>query len=131
MSHTIMVVDDDPDDMEITRRILARARRDMIVTQVPRGEAALALLRESRELPSLMLLDLKMPGMSGIDTLRCMREDEVLKHIPVIIVTNSTLESDRNAALSAGADGFIHKDFDMDQFGRDMKALLDRWLKDE
>jgi two-component system, response regulator len=131
VSHTIMVVDDDPDDMEITRRILARTRREMIVTQVPRGETALALLRESRELPSLMLLDLKMPGMSGIDTLRRMREDEGLKHIPVVIVTNSTLESDRNAALNAGADGFIHKDFDMDQFGRDMKALLDRWLKDE
>jgi two-component system, response regulator len=131
MSYTIMVVDDDPDDMELTRRILARTRREMIVTQVPRGETALALLRESRELPSLMLLDLKMPGMSGIDTLRRMREDEGLKHIPVVIVTNSTLESDRNAALNAGADGFIHKDFDMDQFGRDMKALLDRWLKDE
>jgi two-component system response regulator len=103
----------------------------MIVTQVPRGETALALLRNSGELPSLMLLDLKMPGMSGIDTLRRMREDEELKHIPVVIVTNSTLESDRNAALNAGADGFIHKDFDMDKFGRDMKSLLDRWLKDK
>jgi CheY-like chemotaxis protein len=131
MSHTIMVVDDDPDDMEITRRILARTRSDMIIRPVPRGEAALALLRNSAELPSLMLLDLKMPGMSGIDTLRRMREDEGLRHIPVIIVTNSTLESDRNAALNAGADGFIHKDFDMDQFGRDMKSLLDRWLKDK
>jgi len=131
MSHTIMVVDDDPDDMEITRRILARTRREMIVTQVPRGETALALLRESGELPSIMLLDLKMPGMSGIDTLRRMREDEGLRHIPVIIVTNSALESDRNAALNAGADGFIHKDFDMDQFSRDMNSLLDRWLKDK
>jgi CheY-like chemotaxis protein len=131
MAPTIMVVDDDPDDMEITRRILARTRREMIVTQVPRGETALALLRESGELPSLMLLDLKMPGMSGIDTLRRIREDEGLKHIPVVIVTNSTLESDRNAALNAGADGFIHKDFDMDQFSRDMKSLLDRWLKDK
>jgi CheY-like chemotaxis protein len=131
MSHTIMVVDDDPDDMEITRRILARTRREMIVTQVPRGETALALLRESGELPSIMLLDLKMPGMSGIDTLRRMREDEGLRHIPVVIVTNSSLESDRNAALNAGADGFIHKDFDMDQFIRDMNSLLDRWLKDK
>jgi CheY-like chemotaxis protein len=129
MPHTIMVVDDDPDDMEITRRILAKMRRDMIVTQAPCGEAALALLRNSGELPSLMLLDLKMPGMSGIDTLRRMREDERLKHIPVVIVTNSTLESDKNASLSAGADGFLHKDFDLDQFGRDMKSLLDRWLK--
>jgi len=130
MVYTVLVVDDDPDDLEITRRALAKIGCGATCMSACRGEDALALLRGRAELPALILLDLKMPGMNGIDTLRNIRSDDRLKHIPVVIVTNSTLDSDRNAALSAGADGFVHKEFDMDQFGRDMKSLLDRWLKD-
>lgn len=65
-----------------------------------------------------------MPGMNGIKTLRLLRSDERLKKLPVIIVTNSTLESDRQEAYEAGADGFIHKSFDMDQFSQEIKSLL-------
>ena len=76
-----------------------------------------------------MLLDLKMPGMSGIDTLLQMRSDEHLKNITVIIVTNSSLESDRRAAFESGADGFLHKGCDWDQFTGKLESVLDRWLK--
>ena len=130
MAQTVMVVDDDSDDIEITRRALEKSGRGVTFTAAPSGEAALALLQCSAELPSLILLDLKMPGMSGIDVLRRMRLDERLKRIPVVIVTNSTLDSDRNAALDAGADGFLHKDFDLDRFGRDIQDQLERWIKD-
>jgi CheY-like chemotaxis protein len=129
MPHTIMVIDDDPDDLEITKRALAKMRCDTACLTASRGEAALALLRSCAELPSLILLDLKMPGMNGIETLRQIRSDERTRHIPVVIVTNSTLESDRKASLAAGANAFLHKAFDIDQYGRDIQSQLERWKK--
>jgi CheY-like chemotaxis protein len=129
MSYKVLVVDDDPDDLEITRRALAKIGCGVSCVTVRRGEDALALLRSAAELPSLILLDLKMPGMNGIDTLRRIRSDNRLKNIPVVIVTNSTLESDRKSALAAGANAFLHKAFDMDQFTMDIQGQLDRWMK--
>jgi len=128
MVHTILIVDDNPDDIEIAKRILAKSRSDIRVEEVSCGEAALALLHDGGERPSLMLLDLKMPGMNGIDTLRKIREDDRLKDIPVIMLTTSSLESDRKEAFEAGADAFFHKAFDINQFSDDIKCILDRWL---
>ncbi len=89
------------------------------------------MLHEMSTLPALILIDLKMCGMSGIDTLRLIRADERLKNMRVVVVTNSTLESDRKAALSTGADAFLHKAFDMEEFNRDICALLGRWIKSD
>ncbi|MEJ2033616.1 MAG: response regulator [Deltaproteobacteria bacterium] len=125
----ILIVDDDPDDVEITRRVLLKTERDIVVKAADRGEDALQFLRDDRNLPSAMLVDMKMCGMSGIEMVRHIRADEQLKHIPVIILTNSTLESDMQKAMEAGADSFIHKSFDIEQFGRDLHGQLDRWLK--
>jgi two-component system response regulator len=130
-THTVLVVDDNADDLEFTRRALLKAGRGGLkVRSAVRGESALAVLREEEELPSLILLDLKMPGMSGIDTLRQIRADERLRRIPVVILTNSTLESDEQEAYREGADGFLHKAFDIDQFEREIKAALLAWLGD-
>ncbi len=93
------------------------------------GEAALELLQNQEALPSLIFLDLKMPGISGIDTLRRIRADERLRNIRVIIMTNSILASDKSASFAAGADGFLHKEFDVSLFGKDIKSILERWLK--
>lgn len=128
--HTILIVDDNPDDIEITRRILSRMGREVKVESAPRGEAALERLRNGAELPSLILLDLKMPGMGGFDVLRHIRADGRLKHVPVAVVTSSALEADKKEAYAAGADSFLHKAFDIDQFGRDIKHLLERFLRD-
>jgi CheY-like chemotaxis protein len=130
MAYTVLVVDDDPDDQEITRRAFAKIGCGVTCMTACRGEDALALLRGCAKLPSLIFLDLKMPGMNGIDTLRHIRSDGRLKHIPVIIVTNSTLESDRRESLAAGANAFLHKAFNLDQYGRDIQGQLERWVKD-
>lgn len=127
MAHTIMIVDDNPDDIEIARIALSKTGREIKVKTASRGEIALELLQEEDELPSLILLDLKMPGMSGINTLCQIRLDARFKAIPVVIVTSSTLESDEKQAYAAGADNFIHKAFDIEQFTNDIKNLLERW----
>jgi two-component system response regulator len=72
---------------------------------------------------------MKMAGVDGVELLRRIRADERLKHLRVAIVTNSELDSDRDQATSAGADAFLHKGFDMDQFSSDMRMLLQQLSK--
>ncbi len=127
--HTILIVDDNPDDIEITRIILRRMGRTLKVEEAASGEAALKRLADRNELPSIILLDIKMPGMTGLDTLRRIRADRRLKTIPVIIVTSSALETDEKEAYAAGADNFLHKAIDLDRFSREVESLLERYLK--
>lgn len=129
MPHIILIVDDNPDDIEITRIILGRIGRPLTVEDAPSGEAALTRLRGGKDLPSMILLDIKMPGMSGIDTLCQIRADERLKAIPVIIVTSSSLESDEIQAYAAGADNFLQKAFDMERFSNEIKNILEQKIK--
>lgn len=128
MTQTILIIDDSPDDIEIAQLAMTRIDRGLKVATALSGEAALKLLRSAKALPALILLDLKMPGMGGFDTLRKIRADERLQHLPVIIVTSSSLEADRQKGQETGADGFLHKAFDMDRFEKDLKSVLDRWL---
>jgi two-component system response regulator len=128
-AHKILIVDDNPDDIEITKIILRRMGHALKVEEAPSGEAALKRLMDGKDLPSIILLDIKMPGMNGIETLRLIRADENLKNIYVIVLTNSSLESDRRAALEAGTDSFLHKSFNMERFGKDLMSILERWLE--
>ena len=130
MERTILIVDDNPDDIEITRVVLAATGRKEKLEAVRSGAAALHRLRSGEDLPVLILLDLKTPGMSGIDTLRQIRIDERLKHIPLIMVTASSFGPDEQDAYDAGADAFLYKAFDLDEFGRNLNSLLERFLKE-
>ena len=121
---TILIIDDSEDEILLTERILSRISPGISVESVTSGEEGLTWLQSHRTLPFLTLLDLKMTGISGIEFLQQIRADERLKNLPVVIVTNSNLESDREKAMDAGANAFLHKAFDMDKFSSDVKALL-------
>lgn len=129
MEQTVLIVDDSRDDSLITERALAKTGREIRTEVASGGEAALALLHDGRPLPALILLDLKMPGMDGLELLQRIRGEDHLSHIPIVILTHSTLETDEKAAYRAGANSFVHKSFDLDQFYREMRDLLDRWLQ--
>ena len=125
---TVLIIDDSQDDVLIARRVFSRLKRGIRTEVASDGEEGLAFLGRERTLPSLILLDLKMPGMGGIEVLRRIRGDQRLKSVPVIIVTHSALESDVAACLEAGANAVLHKAFDIDRFGKEIEAVLDRWL---
>lgn len=126
---TILVVDDNPDDIEIMRIALAEGVWKVKLEEARCGEAACELLRTGDALPDVIFLDLKTPGMSGIDTLRQIRSDERLQHIPVIMISASSYEADQKAAAADGADAFLFKAFDLDQFSRDLNSILQRYLR--
>ena len=124
----VLIIDDNQDDVLITKRVLSKLGPEIRTEVAPNGMAGISSLRSGKDLPAMILLDLKMPGMSGFDTLRQIRAEERLKNIPVVVVTSSSLETDVKEAYAAGADSFLHKAFDLDQFSRDLKHLLERWL---
>ena len=124
----ILIVDDSPTDEELTTIALEATGREISVCSAPDGQYALAMLRNGLGLPALILLDMKMPGMSGIEVLREIRADDRLRELPVVVVTSSSLESDRSEAIAAGANGYIQKPFTLDQFSKDLESILHRWL---
>jgi CheY-like chemotaxis protein len=124
----IFIVDDSPTDIELTTIALEATGREIVVRFATDGKSALAMLRNGLGVPALILLDLKMPGMDGIEVLREIRADDRLRDIPVVVVTSSALESDRADAFAAGASGYIQKPLALDQFGKDLESVVQRWL---
>jgi len=128
MQPTILIIDDNEDDILLTKMALSKIAWDFRTEVALSGEAGLALLQEGKTAPKVILLDLKMPGMGGIEVLHKIRHDNNLRGIPVVIVTHSNMESDEKAAVNAGADSFLHKAADLDQFKKDIERVLDGLL---
>ncbi len=116
----ILIVDDRPADVELTEMALSMLDCEFRTESVFTGEQALDFLKAAKQLPDMILLDLKMPGMGGIETLRRIRADERLKNIPILIVTCSILESDIVTTREAGATGFVHKAIRIHEFSEDL-----------
>ncbi|HTG00604.1 MAG TPA: response regulator [Nitrospirota bacterium] len=127
---SVLIIDDSEDDILLTRLVLSRLDRKIAVDAVPSGEQGLAFLRRAQELPTLVLLDLKMAGMDGVDVLNEIRSDVRLRPLPVVIVTHSDLESDKKISRENGADGFLNKCVDLEQFMMNLRDQLGRWLND-
>ncbi len=128
MERTILIIDDDENDALIAQRVLSKIDPGIKAKVATSGEDGLSLLRGDHPLPGMILLDLKMRGMDGIEFLRRVRRDDSLSHIPVIIVTHSTLDADTKEAYEAGATSFLHKAFDVDQFGAELKKIMEKWM---
>jgi two-component system response regulator len=124
----ILIVDDSSAEIELAIIAIEATGRELSVCTAADGRSALAILRNEDELPTLILLDLKMPNMDGIEVLHEIRADDRLRDIPVVVVTSSSLESDRTKAAAAGANYYLLKPWSLDQFSRDLDSILHRWL---
>ncbi len=110
----ILVIDDDHEDQLLIQRAFSESASECELQILDNGEGALDLLRrtsESRELshPDLIILDLNMPRMSGIEVLQVIDSDPRLRRIPVIVFTTSSAEDDINSCYDLGASSFIQK----------------------
>ena len=133
----ILLAEDDPGDQELTRRALEQSRIRNELHIVEDGEEALNYLQrrgeyedpESSPKPDLMLLDLNMPKMDGKQLLEQMRADPNLRRIPVVALTTSKQENDIIRTYDLGANSYIVKPVDMDQFVNAIKVLKDYWFQ--
>ncbi|OJX80967.1 response regulator [Magnetospirillum sp. 64-120] len=129
----ILLVEDDPGDAGLTRAALDQAKLICNLHHVCDGIEALEFLRkqgpyQDAPTPHLVLLDLNMPRMGGREVLEALRADPVLHKIPVVVLTTSDVESDIEASYRLGANSFITKPVDIDQFIDSVKAMGDYWF---
>lgn len=116
----ILVVDDNVLDARATMRAMAMLERDIVPHHLDDGAAALAFLMEpgvDNPRPDLVLLDLNLPGIHGLDVLRWMSTAPEMRDVPVAILTTSDHREDISRATAYGADAYFTKPFDLDGWG--------------
>ncbi len=132
----ILLVEDDPDDEELTQLALQEGNVSNHVVVARDGVEALDYLfaagahagRDSGSMPELILLDLKLPKLDGMEVLRCLRADERTKLLPVVILTSSDEEQDLLKGYSLGANSYVRKPVDFVQFTEAVRQLGLYWL---
>ncbi len=132
----ILLVEDNPDDIELTLRALKRNKIGNEVTVAHDGEEALNYLfckgayemRDRNVMPAVVLLDLNMPKVSGLEVLRQIRSHNPTKLLPVVIMTSSKEEQDVMNGYALGANSYIRKPVDFEQFAESVQHLGLYWL---
>jgi len=128
----ILLVEDDRVDAMTVRRALKETNVVNRLDIAGNGEEALALLRDpENERPCIILLDLNMPRMNGIEFLKAAKQDEVLKRIPVVVLTTSGEEQDKVDSFDLGVAGYMIKPVDYHQFVEVMRAIDLYWTLSE
>ncbi|MBD9357209.1 response regulator [Methylomonas albis] len=133
---TILLVEDNPQDEMLTLRALRKANLANQVDIVRDGQQALDFLfktgefanREGPDLPTVMLLDIGLPRLSGLDVLERIRADSRTALLPVVILTSSDEERDRIKSYQVGANSFVRKPVDFGEFAETVASLGVYWL---
>jgi two-component system response regulator len=132
----ILLVEDNPSDIGLTRRALEKSRITNVLIVTEDGQEALDYLRgagphagrDASDLPALVLLDLNLPKVNGLEVLRRIREDARTRRLPVVILTSSKEEQDMAAGYDLGVNSFIRKPVDFNQFAAALETLGLYWL---
>jgi DNA-binding response OmpR family regulator len=124
MSRPILIVEDDPDISESVKYNLEREGLPVVVAAT--GEEGLAKGLDQKNPPALMILDVMLPGMSGLDLCRRFRREPATRRTPIIILTARGAESDRVAGLDLGADDYITKPFSVRELTARVRAVMRR-----
>jgi two-component system response regulator len=136
MTRNLLLVEDNGSDEKLTLRALKKSGVPHAVDVVRDGVEALDYVfatgahahREGAPLPTLVLLDLKLPRLDGIEVLRRIRADERTRFLPVVILTSSKEQEDVLRSYATGANGYVHKPVDFEKFADGIKALGTFWL---
>lgn len=129
----VLLVEDDPGDVLIAREALQAAKLDTRLDVVSDGVQAMEFLRKQgayadRERPDLILLDLNLPKKDGREVLAVIKADQVLKTIPIVVLTTSQAEEDVLRAYNLNANCYITKPVDFDQFTKIVQSIEQFWL---
>ena len=129
----ILLVEDSEMDVRLIKECLKDAAVTHNISHVPDGEAALAFLHRGVQYadaprPDLVILDLNLPKMSGMEVLEAAKADHKLKSIPVIVLTSSAIAEDVHRAYDLQASCYLSKPLDLDGFADLVKKIEDYWL---
>ena len=132
----ILVVEDNPDHLELTVLTLEEHGVAAEIAVARDGAEALEFLfgqgryagRDTHKQPSFILLDMKLPKLSGLDVLRSVRSNPLTALVPVVMLTSSSERSDMEACYRSGANGFVRKPVDFGEFTEKLNRLQAYWL---
>jgi two-component system response regulator len=130
----ILLVEDNPDEADLALRALASL--ECVVARVGNGLEALEFLRgtgryqdrRGEALPSLVLLDLKLPALDGLEVLKRLRADSATRLVPIVVLTSSNQPSDVSRAYDSGVNSYLVKPVNFDEFVELMKRTGHYWL---
>jgi CheY-like chemotaxis protein len=132
----LLVIEDSDEDFEALRRMMAKSKVTNPVYRCMDGDDALDFLFRTGEYrdrakvprPSIILLDLNLPGTDGREVLEQIKQDQTLKTIPVVVFTTSSNPQDIAACYQNGANSYILKPMDINQLRQEVKALIEYWF---
>jgi two-component system, response regulator len=135
-NNQILLVDDSPSDVELTVHALKQGRLAASIAVAEDGEQALDYLfcrgihqgRSPCDRPSVILLDLNLPKVDGLEILKALRADERTRAIPIVILTSSKETKDLVAGYRLGASAFVQKPMDFEEFRSAIKEIAAFWL---
>ena len=124
MQRPILIIEDDPDISESLKYNFER--EGLVTVTAATGEVGLAAALNEKEPPSLIILDLMLPGMSGTELCRRLRREPATRRTPIIMLTAKASESDRVTGLDLGADDYITKPFSVRELLARVRAVMRR-----
>ena len=125
----LMIVEDDADDRHYFVDAVKEIDKSIKCLQAWNGAQALELLGQAKQLPEFIFIDINMPLMNGLDFLDKIKEDEKLKHIPVIIYTTSIYQKESDYTRELGASGFITKPIDLNKLPKLIISAMEKAKK--
>lgn len=130
---TILLVEDNQDDLDLTRETFRRTNRSIDIHHVSDGKECMEFLRKSGKFssaptPDLVLLDLNMPGMDGRDVLNAVSADSNLKHLPIVVLSTSNAQTDVMVSYQLGCRSFLTKPVDIIRFQQMVSELCVFWF---
>ncbi|MFS4449674.1 response regulator [Maribacter sp. 2307UL18-2] len=127
----ILLIEDDNIEIMKLQRTVSKLGLSHRITEAKNGEQALELLRSGQPLPDIVLLDLNMPRMSGIEFLSILKEDEVLKYLPIVILTTSENRVDLVECYRIGIAGYVIKPLKYEDYQDKLSKVLAYWEVNE
>ncbi|WP_289024155.1 response regulator [uncultured Salegentibacter sp.] len=127
----ILFIEDDEIEVMKLNRTLSSLELKHIFHEAQDGEMALDILKSNQSLPDIIFLDLNMPKMNGIEFLRNLKANDVLKYIPTVILTTSNNRKDVLECYRIGVSGYIIKPLKYDDYVTKIKAVLEYWSLNE
>ncbi|WP_299778942.1 response regulator [uncultured Formosa sp.] len=133
MTHVlkILLIEDDMIEVMKLNRAISSLQLNHKIIEANNGEDALHLLEKKEDLPDIILLDLNMPKINGIEFLNILKQDDVLKYIPTIILTTSSNQKDLLECYKIGIAGYVLKPLKYEEYVSKIEKLLAYWSINE
>ncbi|WP_158728403.1 MULTISPECIES: response regulator [unclassified Flavobacterium] len=127
----ILLIEDDEIEVMKFNRVLSNLKTTHKIVEANNGEEAISILKEREIIPDIIVLDLNMPKINGIEFLGILKSDEYLKYIPAIVLTTSSNRSDLLECYRIGIAGYLLKPLKYDEYVDRVTKLVEYWSTNE